>query len=126
MSKRSSARRRSWTATPLVALLVLGVGLPMARASAAEYAIATGSSIFAVLTHKAGIGSGLAHDHLIGTNHVVFRPIEPIDHLALGVELGLGAVVVLRHVGTGQLATPEGHRRALRIEDGEQDPGPDE
>ncbi len=45
---------------------------------AAEYKIDDGRSIFAVLTHKAGIGSGLAHDHLIvATKPVVTLAFDP-------------------------------------------------
>ena len=65
MTNRIAARPRSWGAKPLVAALLLVLALPTPETVAAEYAIATGQSFFAVLTHKAGIGSGLAHDHLI-------------------------------------------------------------
>ena len=34
-------------------------------ALASEYTIDAGRSVFAVLTHKAGIASGMAHDHLV-------------------------------------------------------------
>lgn len=75
MGKRSSACRCRWTATPLVVALAFVPALPTPEASAAEYAITAEPSIFAVLTHKAGIGSGLAHDHLI----VAARPAMRLE-----------------------------------------------
>lgn len=46
-------------------LTLLGAALSALPARAVEYAVDPGRSTFAVLTHKAGIASGLAHDHLI-------------------------------------------------------------
>lgn len=48
-----------------VLMTLLGAALSALPARAVEYTIDPGRSTFAVLTHKAGIASGLAHDHLI-------------------------------------------------------------
>lgn len=59
----------------------LGAALVASRAQAVEYTIDPGRSTFAVLTHKAGIAAGLAHDHLIvaGAPKVLldFDPARP-------------------------------------------------
>lgn len=49
---------------------------------AAEYTIDPAKSVFAVLTHKAGIGSAVAHDHLI----VAPSPVEKFDFVASAPE----------------------------------------
>lgn len=46
-------------------LTVFAAAVAAAPAQGAAYRIDTAQSTFAVLTHKAGIASGLAHDHLI-------------------------------------------------------------
>ncbi len=48
-----------------VLLTVLGAAFSASAAPAVEYTIDPAKSTFAVLTHKAGIAAGLAHDHLI-------------------------------------------------------------
>ena len=60
-----SPRRR--TTALLLALLAGPVFAPPTApaAPAPEYTIDSTRSLFAVLTHKAGIASGLAHDHLV-------------------------------------------------------------
>lgn len=65
MRRISASRRAGWTATILFAALASHVPTPAAALPAAAYAIDTERSLFAVLTHKAGIGSRLAHDHLV-------------------------------------------------------------
>jgi polyisoprenoid-binding protein YceI len=57
-----SMRRRAARTLTLALALVAAVST---AAGAAEYRIDDAQSIFAILTHKAGIGSSLAHDHLI-------------------------------------------------------------
>lgn len=56
------------------AILLVALGAA-AAARASEYAIDPGRSVFAVLTHKAGIGAGLAHDHLI----VAAQPVVALE-----------------------------------------------
>lgn len=51
-------------------------------AHAAEYTIDPARSVFAVLTHKTGIGSAVAHDHLI----VAPAPVEKFDFAASAPE----------------------------------------
>jgi len=59
------------------AVLLAALGAA-AAARASEYAIDPARSVFAVLTHKAGIGAGLAHDHLIvATQPVVALEFDP-------------------------------------------------
>ncbi len=59
-------------------LTVLGAALGALPAQAGEYTLDPGRSVFAVLTHKAGIGAGLAHDHLIvATKPVVALGFDP-------------------------------------------------
>ena len=55
----------SGTTAGLLTALALAASPFAAPATAAPYRIDESQSVFAVLTHKAGIGSGLAHDHLI-------------------------------------------------------------
>ena len=45
--------------------LTLSAALSIASAGAAEWQVDPAKSVLAVLTHKAGIASGLAHDHLV-------------------------------------------------------------
>jgi hypothetical protein len=65
-------------AAALGALLWL---LAASGAAAASWRVDAGRSIAAVLTHKAGVGSGLAHDHLVtapaGAIELDFDPAEP-------------------------------------------------
>jgi len=62
--------KRRWAAAGFLATLALD-----APATAAQYTIDATHSVFAVLTHKAGIGSGLAHDHLV----VAAKPTVKLD-----------------------------------------------
>lgn len=63
MTIRSAQGRRRIL---MAVLLTAGIaGAPTPTVLAGEYTIDAGRSVFAVLTHKAGIASGLAHDHLI-------------------------------------------------------------
>jgi polyisoprenoid-binding protein YceI len=69
MSRKSAlpriGRKSGWTTMVLVAGLALPAPAGAAESPPAPYAIDAGRSLFAVLTHKAGIGSALAHDHLV-------------------------------------------------------------
>ena len=64
----------------LVPLLALAA-LTSAPAVAAEWSLDPGQSVFAVLTHRAGLGARLAHDHLIVARGVStqlrFDPADP-------------------------------------------------
>ena len=64
---------------PLMILAAVATGL---TSSAAEVEIDRERSIFAVVTHKAGLASGLAHDHLIAAAgyqaHLDFDPTAPL------------------------------------------------
>jgi polyisoprenoid-binding protein YceI len=64
------------------ALLMILLFAPTLTAQAAEYTIDPARSVFAVLTHKAGIGSAVAHDHLI----VAPAPVEKFDYVASAPE----------------------------------------
>ena len=50
---------------PRPALFVLALGLAAAPLAATPWQVDRERSVFAVLTHRAGIGSRLAHDHLV-------------------------------------------------------------
>lgn len=76
--------RRSAAAVLLVTLPLALAASSIAGAAetaAKEYTIDPARSVFAVLTHKAGIGSGLAHDHLVvapkPTVKLAFDPASP-------------------------------------------------
>lgn len=61
---------KSFQSRLLVAIVVSSLGaaslvLPGRPLFAEEYAIVPGESVFAVLTHKAGLAAALAHDHLV-------------------------------------------------------------
>ena len=70
MRKRTA---KAWRRRLLAMLLTAGGAA--APALAVEYAVDGGRSVFAVLTHKSGIASGLAHDHLI----VAVSPAVTLD-----------------------------------------------
>lgn len=65
--RKSSAkcRRRTLVAMLLAAGIAGLAAAPGSPALAGEYTLDAARSVFAVLTHKAGIAAGLAHDHLI-------------------------------------------------------------
>ena len=69
------SRRRRTTA------LLLAFLAGPAFAAPPEYTVDGTRSLFAVLTHKAGIASGLAHDHLVvaaqATTRLEFDPASP-------------------------------------------------
>ncbi len=44
-----------------------------AAAGAAELSVATGESVFAIVTHKAGFAAGKAHDHLVAAGSYTVR-----------------------------------------------------
>lgn len=61
-------------------------------AAAAEYRIVPDESIIAVVTHKAGIAAGLAHDHLIAaTGYEADLRFDPADPSATRLEFSLRA-----------------------------------
>ncbi|MEO7795922.1 MAG: hypothetical protein ABIV06_14235, partial [Thermoanaerobaculia bacterium] len=63
---------------PVVLIAAFALHAPL---TAAEYQVDAAQSVFAVLTHKAGIASGFAHDHLIVAGkpavHLEFDPARP-------------------------------------------------
>ena len=66
MRKRNAPGRRRTLAVMLLTAGIAGLtAAPGSPAIAGEYTPDTARSVFAVLTHKAGIAAGLAHDHLI-------------------------------------------------------------
>lgn len=71
----ASARWR--TIAPLVgaALLSSWIGFT-SSASAATYEVDRAASLFAVVTHKAGFASGLAHNHLVVADRVAVTAFE--------------------------------------------------
>ena len=69
------------------------------------------------------IGVALAHDHLVGSDDLALRPVQPVQRFRLGVDVGLGRVLVLRRVGrAGQDASAERHRIAVLRHDREHHP----
>ncbi len=61
-------RKRLVSCRPVLAAALVGAlcaVVPAAPASASSWRVDTERSVFAVLTHKAGLGARLAHDHLI-------------------------------------------------------------
>ena len=81
MRQSTSAWRAGWSVTLLSVALAMHGPAPAAALPAEAYAIDAERSLFAVLTHKAGIGSGLAHDHLVvaprPTVELRFDPAQP-------------------------------------------------
>ena len=72
------------------------------------------------------VGVALAHHHLPAGDDVPLGPVEGVQGAALGVDHRLRGVLVLGRVGTaGQDPSPERHRLARGVADGEQDPGPE-
>ena len=68
------------------------------------------------------VGVALAHDHFIGLDHALLRPVQAVEHAALGVDRRLLRVLVLGTIAAREDAAPEGHRLAAGIEDREHDP----
>jgi polyisoprenoid-binding protein YceI len=67
--------------SPLVVLLLVAVAATAAPLHASPWTVDLERSTFAVLTHKAGIAAGLAHDHLVVARHPActldFDPAAP-------------------------------------------------
>ena len=73
------------------------------------------------------VGIPLAHHQFVGPPRLALSPVEPVKHLALGVELGgVRGVLVLRSLTIGQFASTEPNGVALGVEDWKHDPGPEE
>ena len=69
----------------------------------------------------------LAHHQLVYTAGLRLGPVQPVEHLALGVELsGVRGVLVLGSLPVRELPPPEADGVVLGIEDREEDPGPEE
>jgi hypothetical protein len=81
MRQCTSAWRAGWSIAVLSVVLAMHGPAPAAALPAEAYAIDAERSLFAVLTHKAGIGSGLAHDHLVVASRpaveLLFDPGRP-------------------------------------------------
>ncbi len=108
--------------TPALFGLALFLVPPSSPAAAAEYTIDPARSVFAVLTHKAGIGSGLAHDHLVVAAkpavHLDFDPAAPeATKLTFTV-----AVEALEIDAPGARAAWKGRFKELGIHSGELPP----
>ncbi len=69
----------------------------------------------------------LADHQLVDAAGLRLRPVQPVEHLALGVELcGVRGVLVLGSLAVRELPPPEANGVVLGIEDREEDPGPEE
>ncbi len=113
-------------------LAVLGAAAAAVPVQAGEYTVDPARSVFAVLTHKAGIAAGLAHDHLIvaGAPQVVLdfdreRPeattftfVVAVEALTVDAPAARAALVGrLRELGLqkdGLPAVPESDRKKVR------------
>lgn len=106
-------------AAPAAALAALAPMAAVAADTAAEYTIDPAHSVFAVLTHKAGIGSGLAHDHLVvapkPTVKLDFDPASP-EATKLTFKVGVEALEV---DAPGPRAAWKGRFKELGIHSGE-------
>lgn len=106
-------------AAPAAALAALAPMAAVAADTAAEYTIDSAHSVFAVLTHKAGIGSGLAHDHLVvaakPTVKLDFDPASP-EATKLTFKVGVEALEV---DAPGPRAAWKGRFKELGIHSGE-------
>lgn len=95
---------------------------PPASASpgaAREYRIDPARSVFAVLTHKAGIAAGLAHDHLIVANQPTMRlEFDPAVPAATRFSFAI-AVEALEVDAPGPRAAWKGRFKELGIHSGE-------
>jgi len=86
--------RRGRGSFALLALLALGGGATAGDdAGSQTVEIHPDDTVFAVVTHKAGLASGLAHDHLVTatdpTVELVFDPAAPLDaRFELAVAVG--------------------------------------
>ncbi len=87
-------------------LLAASIILAAPVAAAEDVAIHTEDSIFAVITHKGGFASGVAHNHLIAaTGHQAELDFDPAAPLATRFELTLVDVgrlpssILLRLIG---------------------------
>ncbi len=68
------------------------------------------------------VGVALADDDLCRVDDGLLRPVEAVQHPALGVHRRLGGVLVLRAVAAGQDPATESDRLAGGIEDGKEQP----
>ncbi|MEO8197551.1 MAG: YceI family protein [Thermoanaerobaculia bacterium] len=108
-----------------VLLTVLGAVASALPARAVAYKIDPGRSTFAVLTHKAGIAAGLAHDHLI----VAAAPRVSLDFDRERPEATKFSFVVavdaLEVDAPGARAALEGRLRELGLQAGDLPPVPE-
>ncbi len=111
--------RSGCTAALLVAALALVMPASPAAATVAEYTIDPAHSVFAVLTHKVGIGSSLAHDHLVvAEKPAVKLEFDPDSPAALKVAFAV-AVATLEVDAPGPRAAWKGRFKELGIHSGE-------
>jgi len=108
---------RRWAAAGLLATLTL-----VAPAMAVEYKIDAAQSVFAVLTHKAGIGSSLAHDHLVVAEKPSMKlEFDPDSPEALKFTFAV-TVATLEVDAPGPRAAWKGRLKELGIHSGELPP----